>query len=267
MKIKNIILSLIIFTLTACVQAAPAPTATSIPPITMSTEIPIPTKTPLPSPTPTPELWEIAMTEYDICEEQARKLDGLDVSFEPVKKYVGGVRVIDNKTGEAIFYFDYQTAFLVETDRWLRITEIERIWENEMSREEVFSDEYFAWLKYIASTLEFDEAKIEVNIEKKVGEIVAKGWLTEEEGAEWIRKKAFPMEVLSNGALVPMVIAAPNFTDSTTAPFKRMEALAFVKDAEMTEKYKDGVGLIKNPIDTFAILPNFILAWDKEIDD
>ncbi len=99
---KQTLLLVLIFTLTACAQPTPAPTATFVPPTATLTPTPIPTSTP--SPTPTPALWQIAMQEYGMPEEQAKKLAGMSVSFERVEKYVDGVRVIDGD-GNEIFYF------------------------------------------------------------------------------------------------------------------------------------------------------------------
>ena len=259
----------LVLTLVSCspVQSSQVPTGTAVV-LTSTLE---PTSTPVPqTPTLTPEeLLKahpeiVAVEQYGMPQEMADKLVGLSVSFEVITKNVDGVLV--NESGADVFYFDRQTEFLVAVDRWPRITEIERIWENEMTEEELFSDEYFAWLKYIASTLEFNIEKIEANLEKKVTELVNKGWLTEEKAAEAIRTKSFPMEILSDGSLVPMVMSAPNFSDPETAPFKRMEALAFVRLAELTEKYADGYGSWEGPLDTFVVLPNFRLAYDVEKD-
>ena len=201
-----------------------------------------------------------AMNDYGMPEAQAQKLAGLDVRFERVTDYVpDGVRVLDSE-GTEVFYYDGQTEFLVAVDRWERITDIERIWENEMTREEVFSDEYFAWLKWVGSTLEWDVPKIEANIEQKIPQIVAKGFLTQEEADEWLAKRAFPMIVLSDGFIVPEVSTAPNFTDPATNPVKRSEAFAFVHDPALTDKYP----WFKGGFDTYAIFPNFMLSFDPE---
>lgn len=117
----------------------------------------------------------------------------------------------------------------------------------------------------MASTLEWDIPKIEAHIENTLQRLVAMGRIDEERADEWRARKAFPMEYLSDGTLVPRVATAPNFNDPTTAPFQRLQAQAYVQDPRLTEKYKDGFGAFKYPVDTFLIGPDFWLFWDEDL--
>jgi len=197
-------------------------------------ETPLPTFTPSPvPPTPTftaeellkahPEI--VAADEFGMPEEQAKKLEGMDVSFARVTENVDGVLVTSNKTGADAFYFDLQTEFLVAIDRWPVITEVSRIRENQMTKEELFSNEYFAWLKYLASKLEFDPEKI--NTDVPMGFVGA----------------------MSFEIMTPSPLTGPNFSDPATAPFKRDEALGYLK--------------VPGPVTDYSILPNFHIVEEE----
>lgn len=227
---KQTFLLTLIFTLAACAQPTPAPTATPLPPT--ATFTPEPTSTP--SPTSTPALWQIAMQEYGMPEEQAKKLAGMNVSFERVEKYVDGVRVLDSE-GKEIFYFDEQTKFLVAVDRWPQITEVSRVKENMMTEDELFSNEYFAWLKYVASNLEFNPDKV-----------------------NFIPLTTFSLDKHRIVSPKPNK-NVPNYPDVETRPFKREEALAYLIKPDLTEKYED----LAEPIDRYAILPIFFLVEES----
>ena len=162
---RYLLFFVLVLTLVSCspVQPSQVPTETAV----VLTSTHEPTSTPVP-PTPTltpeellkthPEI--VAVEQYGMPEDMADKLVGLSVSFEVITKNVDGVLVNDQETGTDLFYFDRQTEFLVAVDRWPIITSVDRIRENEMTEEELFSDEYFAWLKYVASKLEFDSKKL-----------------------------------------------------------------------------------------------------------
>lgn len=148
MKKQSLFLFLVFF-LAACAPSTPMPTETPIPTAT-STLTPVPTSTP--TATATPEPWVALAEEYDMPEEIARQLSEMDVSFEEnPSSYVEGILVVNNETGEDLFYYDAETGVWVSANRWQHITNAELLRENPISGEEILSDEFFAWLKYLLS--------------------------------------------------------------------------------------------------------------------
>ena len=149
----------LVLTLISCspVQPSQVPTERAVA-FTSTLE---PTSTPAPStPTLTPEeLLKahpeiVAVEQYGMPQEQAQKLEGLNISFERITEHVDGVLVIDQETGAELFYFDYQTEFLVAVDRWNQVTSAEQLSENPVTGEELLSNEWFAWTKYLLSKTE-----------------------------------------------------------------------------------------------------------------
>ena len=133
----------------------------------------------------------------------AKKLEGMNVTLERWTKNVDGV-LVKNEAGQDAFWYDPQTEVLVAVDRWPVVTKASTLKENMMTEEELFSDEYFAWLKYMASKLEFDPEKIKTDV---------------------------PFGVLSlekHRIRTYYPGTAPNFTDRETAPFKRDVALGYL---------------------------------------
>jgi len=172
----------------------------------------------------------VAVDEYGIPEVQANKLVGMDVNFEKVTENVDGVLVTSNETGADAFYFDLQTEIFVAVDRWPVVTEVERIRENQMTQEELFSDEYFAWLKYLASKLEFDPKKIKTNVP--------------------VITAASP----NFRELIYGVKTLPNFADPETAPFRNKETMAYLELPDSEELSYGGVPIV------YASMPNFYLV-------
>ena len=230
----------LVLTMLSCgpVQLTQEPTGTAV--VLTSTLEPTSTSVPL-TPTLTPEeLLKthpeiVAVEQYGMPEDMADKLVGLSVSFEVITKNVDGVLVNDQETGTDLFYFDNQTEFLVAVDRWPIITSVDRIRENEMTEEELFSDEYFAWLKYVASKLEFDSKKINNNIEM-----------------DYVSFVKFLM-------LAYDVQTAPNFDTGETkesAPFRHREALGYLNFGEKVEGSSEPFGI-------YASLPTFYLVQEE----
>ena len=155
MKFHHLFLMLLFF-LASCTTSTPTPTATPVP---TSTLTPIPTVTQ--SASPTPEAWVAVSEEYGMPVEMARQLEGMDVSFDKdVSPYVDGMLVVNNVTGEHLYYFDAeQTEIWVDVDRFEGTTDIENI-KFTITEEELRSAEMTAWLYYKASKLEFDLEKI-----------------------------------------------------------------------------------------------------------
>jgi hypothetical protein len=166
------------------------PTTTPVPNAT-STLTPIPTITP--TATSTPDAWVAIANEYGIPQEQAKKLDGLDVVFERITKYVDGVLVKDKGTGEDLFFYSEKYKIMVACDEFEGV--------EKMSDATARSVEMSAWLYYKALKYDFNLEGYRDSLAKMLAAKVADGSMTAEQASE---TKNFTMKYYNTGG-VPYV--------------------------------------------------------------
>ena len=231
MKFHHLILFLL-FYLAACAPSTSAPTARPVP---TSTLTPIPTATQTAS--PTPEAWVAIAEEYGMPQDQAQKLEGLNISFERITEHVDGVLVKEN--GVDVFFYSEKYDFLVACDKFDGV--------EEMSDSTGRSVEMSAWLYYKALNYDFNLEGYRASLAQLIAEKIESGKMTAEEAAEI---KNFPMMYYNTGG-VPYV-----GLDHESIPVPTDGGLLFVKDmgvfieiTDVNSKYYD-----KNIFTSIALL-------------
>lgn len=207
---KQTLLLVLIFTLAACAQPSPAPTATPLPPT--ATLTPAPTSTPLPTLTPTPEFWRNAVSEYGMPEEEAQKLEELSgkVTFEKYDELVDGVVVQEN--GEDAFFYSFRYDALV------KLADFERSsFDEDFAR----SVEMSAYIEYKLLAVEYDMDHYRSALKNVLQKLVAKGSISQEQ-AESMKNP--PMTVFQSA------ITSIGYSPEMLKLFDGEGILPFIKD-------------------------------------
>ena len=248
---RYLLVFVLVMILVSCssVQSSQLPTATPVP---TSTLTPIPTATQ--TATSTPEAWVAIAEEYGMPQEQAQKLEGLDVSFERINKYVDGVLVTDKETGVDAFFYSEKYDFLVACDGFEGI--------EEMTDSTARSIEMSAWLYYKALDYDFNLEGFRDSLEKMLVGKVADGSMTAERAAEM---KNFPLSYLNSGG-VPAVV----FSSEYGLPFEKDMGIFIDIDVPdnglFTEHVFIPIAFLDLETGKIVIVKGFIMGGENNID-